>query len=386
MHACRGVVVVVDFELTCGRVQRADKVDSGRPKRANESDCGALTMMVIGLDCATEDSKVGVALGEYEAGAIRVLAVEVCSRERPAASIMTTWLAGATQALLAIDAPLGWPSQLACSLSGHQAGATISASPNDMFRRETDRFIQRKIGKTPLDVGADRIARTAHAALGILGQLRELTGAAIPLAWGRDPVRGFAAIEVYPAATLVVHGFRSTGYKKPEQVDERMEILSQLQGVLELPADTARMKDNADVLDAVVCLLAAKDFLDGHAMRPVDRELAVREGWIWVAPLESGPERPEPKRAVDGPPRLAVARDAPPSQATQEEVVTNVDGLTAGDVIGKRVLCPACRKTIFKSWPGGWDAHVGSKCPGVSGTNEEARKADFKYRFSRLFR
>lgn len=337
-------------------------------------------MIVIGLDCATEDSKVGLALGKYDAGAIKVLAIEICSRERTAASVITTWLDGAEDALLAIDAPLGWPLQLAGSLSSHQAGATINTSPNDMFRRETDRFIQREIGKTPLDVGADRIARTAHAALGILGEIRILTGAAIPLAWGHDSVSGVAAIEVYPAATLVVHGFRSTGYKKPPQVGERIEILSQLEGVMELPADTAQMKNNADVLDAVVCLLAAKDFLDGRAMEPVDLDLAVREGWIWVAPLEPGSQRVERKGPVGGPPRPAVARLAPPWQAAQEGVITNVDGLTAGDVIGKRVLCPACRETIFKSWPGGWDAHVGSKCAGATGANEEERKSAWSQR------
>jgi len=36
------------------------------------------------------------------------------------------------------------------------------------------------------------------------------------------------------------------------------------------------------VLDGVVCLLAAKDFLLGEAMRPIDRDLAEFEGWIWT--------------------------------------------------------------------------------------------------------
>ena len=91
---------------------------------------------------------------------------------------------------------------------------------------------------------------------------------------------------MYPAATLVAHGFRSSGYKKPKQVNKREEITSRLAGVLTLPADTSQMTRNADVLDAVVCLLAAKDFLDGRAMEPVDASLALQEGWIWTAPLE----------------------------------------------------------------------------------------------------
>ena len=41
---------------------------------------------------------------------------------------------------------------------------------------------------------------------------------------------------------------------------------------------------NADALDAVVCLLAAMDFLGGYALPPDDRDRAEREGWIWVRP------------------------------------------------------------------------------------------------------
>jgi hypothetical protein len=45
----------------------------------------------------------------------------------------------------------------------------------------------------------------------------------------------------------------------------------------------------ADALDAVVCLLAAKDFLDGAAIRPTDLAMAQREGWIWIAAPKRAP-------------------------------------------------------------------------------------------------
>ena len=104
-------------------------------------------MRVIGLDCATDDSKIGVALGEYEAGHIRVLHIELCSRARPAVSVISEWLDETQAALLAIDAPLGWPAPLARALRRHSAGDALAVAPNDMFRRETDRFIQRQIRK-----------------------------------------------------------------------------------------------------------------------------------------------------------------------------------------------------------------------------------------------
>jgi hypothetical protein len=57
--------------------------------------------------------------------------------------------------LIAIDAPLGWPKPLAETLMNHRAGVAIETPANAMFRRATDVFIQQKLRKTPLDVGAD---------------------------------------------------------------------------------------------------------------------------------------------------------------------------------------------------------------------------------------
>ena len=74
-----------------------------------------------------------------------------------------------------------------------------------MFRRTIDLFIQQKPKKTPLDVGAGRIARTAYAALAILETLRTELGMAIPLAWTGADILPVAAMKVYPAATLVAH-------------------------------------------------------------------------------------------------------------------------------------------------------------------------------------
>ncbi len=84
---------------------------------------------------------------------------------------------------LALDAPLGWPAVLGETLGPHIAGESLDGTPNELFRRQTDHFIKAVIGRQPLDVGADRIARTAHAALGLLEQLRQLTGQPVPLAW-----------------------------------------------------------------------------------------------------------------------------------------------------------------------------------------------------------
>ena len=142
--------------------------------------------------------------------------------------------------------------------------------------------------KKPLDVGADLIARTAHAALRLLGVLRTQLGAAIPLAWDPADVTEHAVIEVYPAATLKAHGIRDTRYKKNRE--HRLEIVEALRKKIDIPAGVAKeLSGNSDRLDAAVCVLAARDFVTGRAMPPPDRDrrLAEREGWIWTAKPES---------------------------------------------------------------------------------------------------
>jgi hypothetical protein len=48
------------------------------------------------------------------------------------------------------------------------------------------------------------------------------------------------------------------------------------------------LSGNADLLDAAVCVLAARDFITGRAAPPPDRCLAEHEGWIWTAKREGG--------------------------------------------------------------------------------------------------
>jgi len=247
-----------------------------------------MRVLVLGIDCATLDAKIGVAVGSVSRNGLTVQEAFACTKEDGAVGWITKRLKAARcPALIAIDAPLGWPQTLAQVLSNHQAGRPLQAEAHDMFRRETDRFIRRKTGKTPLEVGADRIARTAHAALRLLRDIKsELRLPDLPLAWEPPPSSRLSTIEVYPAATLIAHGFASGKYKKPEQSNMRKQIIKSLDSVAKFKEDVAvAMLANADVLDAVVCLVAAHDFLHGDAMKPENRRLAELEGWIWTRKL-----------------------------------------------------------------------------------------------------
>src|SRR4030095_957420 len=69
-----------------------------------------------------------------------------------------------------------------------------------------------------------------------------------------------------------------------------------------------------------------------------------------------------------------------------KDVIQNADELSADQVVGRKVLCPACRKLVFQSWPEGWDAHAEHRCAGVTATDPARRKTEFKKRYGHLFR
>lgn len=240
-----------------------------------------MTINIVGIDCASDPANVGLALGMFEPGSAAIERVEIGSTKRPPLDVVARWVEerpGPT--LLALDAPLGWPAPLARALQSHAAGEGFDVQAHDLFRRETDRYIRRVIGKQSLDVGADRIARTAFAALELISELRRRLNCDIPLAWNPE-VSGTRAIEVYPAATLIAHGIDPTGYKSRTGEPDRRRILCAIRSLLSIHTEVPRMSSASDGLDAAICVLAACDFLSGMALSP-ERDWPVeREGWVW---------------------------------------------------------------------------------------------------------
>lgn len=247
-------------------------------------------MLLIGLDAASNLTKFGYAIGYYELGRVRIKQaglVEAPGQGNALESIVAPALRETNNALIAIDAPLGWPSALTYELGNHLAGEAFSSGKDAMFHREADRFVHDLIKKKPLEVGADKIARAAHSGLAALQRLRDLSGKAIPLVWGNTH-SGLAAIEVYPAGTLKVRKLPYSGYKKPEERQVRNEIVRGL--AAEIDGIHKYIDGSADIFDACICLIAGKDYLEGLALPPKNLNLAKREGWIWIRnPAVSGP-------------------------------------------------------------------------------------------------
>lgn len=269
--------------------------------------------LVIGIDCAAQTSTLGLARAEFSTGEIVVTEVHSMKYTSDIDDTVSKWIKGheATGVLLALDSPLGWPATMGPVLSGHTAGSPTQPSEaflrsdrvgdaaNLLFRRSTDRIVARHV-KTPLDIGADKIARVAHATLCLLARLRVASGLPIPLAWAPGEVAGVEVIEVYPGATLPAHERRAqelmlTGYKKSTETKKRTSMVTKIKKVFGSGRNDLRLRfeDGTDeeaaktdhALDAVICCLAAADFLTGQVIEPQsvrERTLAEKEGWIWV--------------------------------------------------------------------------------------------------------
>ena len=237
---------------------------------------------IVGIDCATDPKNVGLARASRVGDGWRIDEIRACSStERPEA-LVVAWLEQEPRSLLALDAPLGWPEALGARLASHRAGDVILDDRAVFFNRATDRFVMKVYGKKPLDVGADRIARTAHAALSLLAEVRASTGRALPLSWTPHVSETPAAVEVYPAATLLAHGLPGKGFRGQGRGAARRPIQDMLTREFLPPHRFDAESMDEHQLDAVLCVLAGVDFLRGEALPPVDEELAVREGWIWV--------------------------------------------------------------------------------------------------------
>jgi len=246
------------------------------------------SVTIIGVDCATQPNKVGLALGSISNGLLRVDKAMKVGKNGSIANVVSSWIKenSTSKTLIAMDSPLGWPTKLGEELIGHTAGSSLHTEAHQMFRRRTDFFIKEQANKQSLDVGADRIARTAHAALRLIDEIKEQVGMPIPLAWNSELSHPISVIEVYPAVTLKsCQLLPATSYKK-ESNSERKHIFDGLSEFMTLPEfDKHSIIDDDDILDAVACVLAGSHFINDESAAPVtakDRALAEKEGWIWA--------------------------------------------------------------------------------------------------------
>lgn len=250
-------------------------------------------MNIIGIDCAAQDKNTGLALATYDGDRqmAHVIVTKVGDKDTPIADVVVGWLKGCDEpTLLALDAPLGWPFPLQQALATHMAGEPIAAPAREIFFRKTDQQVWEDTTKKPLEIGATWIAWTAHGALRLLGEVRQKSGRAIPLVWDCKKVSQTCAIEVYPAGTLqsvnlgnlVEHG----DMKLSQSERARMKKVRAVRKLHLLQLNDVEPIDekSSHELDAIICVAASVDFLQGYCTSPNRQQmnLARKEGWIWV--------------------------------------------------------------------------------------------------------
>jgi hypothetical protein len=258
---------------------------------------------LIGWDAAVDprnNALVRASFGEGDAAG-PVLAVDALRRPRNGAELVGTiagWSRSADQVVICADSPLGWPVGLGMTLASHRAGAAVPLGAEALFRRHTDRDIRRRVGKTPLDVGADRIARTALTVLNVLSAVGEsLPVDHLPVialeTTSVSAVRSAPSVivlETYPAGWFASEGIVTRGYRPPAGEGHRRALLSEAREAfsrsgasISSEIDDEAFVKRADDLDALICVFAGVDALRGLAPGPPDdirADVAV-EGWIW---------------------------------------------------------------------------------------------------------
>src|SRR4030065_323869 len=84
-----------------------------------------MDIVIVGVDCATVGDKVGISFVEIGHRGKRLVEVSLGRPESSPGDQIAKWLQGSKTALIALDAPLGWPLALSKQLTGHSAGSPV---------------------------------------------------------------------------------------------------------------------------------------------------------------------------------------------------------------------------------------------------------------------
>jgi predicted nuclease with RNAse H fold len=250
-------------------------------------------VITVGIDLAAEPDQTAVAVLEWTASGARVRSLQVgVNDDEIIESTRDAAKAG-------LDCPIGWPEAFVDFVVAHRDGhVTVpEATPGKLWRhplanRMTDDVVHAGFKLVPLSVSADRIARPAMRAAGLLSRLA---------AEGRpvDRTGSGVVVEVYPAASLKQWELRHRGYKGRANLTELRGLADELAdriGWLDLGGQRELFRASDHAFDAVVAALTARAAVLGQTHEPSPEQAAVAryEGWIAVP---SGPlELLSPKR------------------------------------------------------------------------------------------
>jgi hypothetical protein len=159
---------------------------------------------------------------------------------------------------------------------------TLGDDDRSFFKRETDVDIAQRYKKIPLEVSADRIARTAFHTLRRLSNLRALLKRKMDIIWNPKDDFDLGFIEVYPASTLLANEVNIKGYKSNEELRREIygKIITNYNLTNERNIDIFKIEHD---FDAFICCLAGFDFIENRSKSYRELNETIRkEGWIWT--------------------------------------------------------------------------------------------------------
>jgi len=129
----------------------------------------ARAAVTVGIDVSSQPAGTAVCWVRWAGGAAVVERVEPqpeLTDERVAAILREP------VEKIGLDVPLGWPGGFVEAVARHHAGGPFgNVKKERLARRETDRWVHRRIHQLPLSVSTDRIAYPAMRVARLLGEV-----------------------------------------------------------------------------------------------------------------------------------------------------------------------------------------------------------------------
>ncbi|MBJ7433048.1 MAG: DUF429 domain-containing protein [Microbacteriaceae bacterium] len=234
-------------------------------------------MLTIGVDLAAEPKGTAVSGIEWADGRAQLVSLVLGATDDDIVE------ASSSADKIGIDCALGWPDKFVDFVVNHRAfNHTVDHEfgamdwRKELCYRETDRRVRDVTGRWPLSVATDRLGVTALRCAGLMERL----GAA-----GVDVDRaGFGGVvEVYPAGSLKIWGFDTTGYRATAGARSTLlDAISSKAPWIDFSEFRDMMVDSCDAFDAVIASLAARAAATGSATLPSENDCAIAriEGWI----------------------------------------------------------------------------------------------------------
>ncbi|MCP4902674.1 MAG: DUF429 domain-containing protein [bacterium] len=235
-------------------------------------------MKTLGIDLSSDPSKTGGCVVEWSVGEALVLELQVGLVDDALLELHSR------SDVTGIDSPFGWPEPFTEFVKRQRDQPTEylpdwTNERRDQLRfRTTDFKVKEVIGRWPLSVSSDLIALPTMRCVGLLARM------------GVEDRSGNGRVfETYPAAALKQWGLRSTGYKKPKNVEVLRSLFSDLcerAPWLKIPAPEHRdlLSTNDDAFDALIAAMITRAAVLGLVVQPTTEEKARArtEGWIAI--------------------------------------------------------------------------------------------------------